>query len=146
MVSNLSDANPRRHAANVGQKVTVLDPGLGLYQQMSKLDILAAVASTITQLTVVAVSTCVHAPVSESLCVCLCAPVYVCVSVCLYVCIPAYACAHTLPEAPAASALLHSFSSVFTHLPFLPEPIRLIWTFISPGKGANSYSEPCMSL
>lgn len=59
MVSNLSDANPRRHAANVGQKVTLPESGLGLHQQMGKLGMLVATASAITQLAVVAVPVCV---------------------------------------------------------------------------------------
>lgn len=104
VVSNRSDANPGRHAASVRQTVTVPEPGPGLYQQMSKLDILAATASTITPLGVVTVSVCVHDPVSENQWVSLCT--WVCLCVCVPTCVYSFIClcVYTLPEAPATSA------------------------------------------
>lgn len=91
VVSNLSDTNPRRQAANVGQKVIVLKSSLELHQRMSKLDIPADSTSAITQLGVVAVVLA---------CVCACAPVYVRTCVCMCACVFIHACACVCARTP----------------------------------------------
>lgn len=72
-------------------------------------------------------------------CVCLCVHSCMCLCVCTYT-------LKLLQQVPtAAPALLHSLSFLLSCFSLLPEPIRLGRTFISPGKGANSHSEPCMA-